>query len=189
MDREIRHAALRAAAKLVFFSVTLGCGSTGLIESGSDDVRQRTQNSGPSTPGSEAGGYESGATKPTDDASYTNATDAHATNDSQTVDTGIAHELSDEDCLSTIKELFADPSGDHHNFDAGNPHVTAASACCDRFLRQAWGNGGTVDWEVKGVRTECCTLEKWDSQTYPACTPWGPPVPPSMADRFALGVG
>lgn len=71
--------------------------------------------------------------------------------------------------------------------DAGDPAVStdpAVVACC-RELLPTWTFGGEAGVSYDAARA-CCQVvggATWWELGYPACTPWGPPMPPAFDDE------
>ena len=73
--------------------------------------------------------------------------------------------------------------------DAGDPAAStdpAVIACCREIL-PAWtfGDEGGVSYDAARA---CCMViggDKWWELGYPACTPWGPPMPPAFDELEA----
>lgn len=73
--------------------------------------------------------------------------------------------------------------------DAGEPVVStdpAVVACCREILPTwTFGGEGTVSYEVARACCEVIGGDKWWELGYPACTPWGPPMPPAFDELEA----
>jgi hypothetical protein len=85
--------------------------------------------------------------------------------------------------LKSLREVF--PTGDQawYSHDAPDPKLVAnktVTSCCHSMLS---GNDPTLS-KLESYRNKgCCASDRTaeiDGRGASACTPWGPPVPPSM---------
>jgi hypothetical protein len=164
MDRDTRHRALNYAAKTVMSAAFLAaCGGSNNDSQTSSDV----------APASD--------------------------------DEVISAESACKEGLAKLKEVF--PSGDPHWFSHGGPDATLSAdkdvtTCCESMLKApapppaassgkagdagpAAGND-SLSRLAKFRQAGCCAAKypatsNGESAIGMACTPWGPPVPPSMA--------
>jgi hypothetical protein len=86
-----------------------------------------------------------------------------------------------KDGLAKLKEAF--PDGDHQWFSHPEPDETlkgdeAVTACCESIIK----GPSSVQKIAKFRGSGCCAADFPDDNDakLSACTPWGPPVPPSM---------
>lgn len=177
MDRKIRRKALRHAAKVAFgslFSIGLGCGGS-ILDAQPED----------------AGNERDARSSAGDDASA-------AIHDAALHDVGVvsdaalacigatgldAGDVSDEAfqcCVDDVKAALADDASDFPDRITSDP---AALNCCTAVIARIDTGANQQDYATAGggVRTQCCSALGWPSigPGY-ACTPWGPPMPPSM---------
>lgn len=160
MDRVAYSRALRAAAQVSFVTVMAGCAAA-------DNVDQYpvSKASGSSNMSAPPAPSATGSTsqKPTADA----GTDAKAHTDAQ---------VSQLTCDEKLKALF--PSGDEAWFTG--PAVSsdpALAECCGAKLEalKPADFEGLSDFRKSG----CCHVDNVPNVGV-ACTPWGPPAPPSL---------
>lgn len=167
MKDDVRIAALRAASKLalgVTFLGGIGCAAT------ADD--------GDTSPEADTADELKGSKK-------------HVKADAGAKDAACHEDAAPAaSCKEVLASTFADPAwNDFRTYrwktDDGKklPATTAdVKSCCLEALEP--GDGGTTDWSH---RWECCNLLGNGTSTGEgapmACTPWGPPVPPSMTRR------
>jgi len=173
MDLNIRRLALRNAAKVAFGTLVVGCGGT--IGVGEQDA-------------------QSDANKPKGDA----AIDALLDNVAPEQDAALActgkTEVDASDitaetfqcCIDTVNAStgdaspWTDPNGPDASTVANDP---AALNCCDVIVARIDNepDGGSIgnDYAAAGNALNwCCIALNYPMGT--ACTPWGPPTPPSM---------
>jgi hypothetical protein len=86
--------------------------------------------------------------------------------------------------LKSLREVFPRGDKDWYSHDAPDPKLVAnkaVTACCHSMLT---GADPTLSKLSSYRNTGCCASDR-STETAPggvtACTPWGPPVPPSMA--------
>lgn len=172
MKREVHHAALRAAARLALASFAVGCGGA-LEKPGAPDAAQPSAPPGPAA-----------STAPPGDAARPDS----ARPDAASPDAPEAGPPSELACQEKIKAATA---GWTPHFDRdkpkgtgpdGSPVAADVVACCDALLNDPGKSSGAF-------RDVCCTIQSWDWETYTACTPWGPPMPPSMPTRLSEQAG
>lgn len=85
-------------------------------------------------------------------------------------------------CESVLASAFGD-AGNDWSFTQNPPAVSQdVKTCCSEHLKSETGE----TWNLQ-YRWACCgVLDNWnnpDQSIAIACTPWGPPVPPSMKRR------
>ena len=124
------------------------------------------------------------ATPNTNDTAETEVSDINEDTGSNTEDTGANTSTAEEEyaeCLPLIEEVFA--NGDFPETDTISQEVKDCCALTAAYydaLAIESGDGmydyTVIDgWEY---RNQCCSALEWsDGST--ACTPWGPPTPPS----------
>ena len=82
------------------------------------------------------------------------------------------------------------PNGDDTSWwDEPNVQDAALAACCNATLAAVDPNGN--DWKSTDEfrKSGCCSVKDVTS-AWSACTPWGPPVPPSVASwMLSMGAG
>lgn len=161
MDRNAYSRALRAAAHVSFVALA-GCASAENGERGTSSPATATS-SRPSAPEASAAQAASTAAPPS-------CIDAGSV-DGATI-------VSARTCEEKLKTAF--PSGDTEWW-MGQPMINDAqvAACCGETL----ANMSPEDFKALDAFREsgCCHVEAVPNMST-ACTPWGPPMPPSMAD-------
>jgi hypothetical protein len=187
MRSEVHQAALRAAARLAFFSTVIGCG--GLTDASTPEPEQDANDAGwfprvATTDASSSFSKEAGGGDASDAAPATDAAD------SSLADTTAPPSCDSSDSFTCCeREVHAAwPDGGGFTADAGASAET--KACCqvlashyDNALDEDGGNPSAWDWaDDSNVKWACCLSIQWNSTT---CTPWGPPVPPAMPRGFA----
>jgi hypothetical protein len=159
MDPRARDFALRAAAKVAFAGSIVGAGF------GCGNTQTTPQTSGaPPTP-------TDSTTSPTATSTPTTApTSAPTSNVCAPKD--LAHPTPSEVacCTETV----------HAAVKSGGIQAQTAIDCCKALA--SWNDAqitaGHGDQESMPERHDCCVALKWNAGI--TCTPWGPPVPPSM---------
>ncbi|MFT7522076.1 MAG: hypothetical protein ACI9MC_004228 [Kiritimatiellia bacterium] len=87
------------------------------------------------------------------------------------VDTSSDSEVSElEACRDEVTETFSD-----------DRNITDQTEDCCQVIAEHYDSQDLVGLEEWGERLECCELLNWSGSM--ACTPWGPPVPPSMPSQ------
>jgi hypothetical protein len=81
-------------------------------------------------------------------------------------------------CDARLEAAFPD-GGTFHNFATPLATDPALVACCDQIAATSAG----VEQSAILRRSGCCHVDFAGNGA--ACTPWGPPVPPSMPARLA----
>jgi hypothetical protein len=82
-------------------------------------------------------------------------------------------------CLAIVNAAFPGDRGTE-----GDTASDEVRACCERVA--AWASMPEGDWNgERWPRTSCCSLLQWRGSV--ACTPWGPPMPPSFEASEVLG--
>jgi hypothetical protein len=163
MRPDVHAAALRSAAKLVF-----GMASLSLVACTAD-------------PTEESSASDNALTNSKGDAN--GSTNNGNTGDNGNGETNPTNEPTTPECKATLASAFPQPSGYEWKPVPQSPDVVA---CCDQEL--------TKHDAMTKYRWDCCVA--YDPATVPAgqkpkgigfsdghgmaCTPWGPPVPPSM---------
>jgi hypothetical protein len=176
MRSDVHSAALRAAAKVAFSVAFLG-GCGGATSSGLAD-EDLTANGKGAEPG-KAHGDAGQASSPAADAATTNPSGPGHDEDASTTPP-----LA---CAQAIDAAFP-VEGDY----PGTPQAVSVHVqeCCADALAASQG-------VMEHHRWDCCANLPADAgnEVAIACTPWGPPVPPSMKRRsnapsaWALAVG
>jgi hypothetical protein len=186
---ETQKAALRAAAKIAFFSTVMGCGGAVDTPAGSaaNPETSDTSPGGGQTPtgvASSEGGSGSGSGSDDDAASgavdaATPIPDAVAIT---TCDNGSSQLAC---CEAQLNATFPDASGWRFGTDAGaSPETTACCEVLQSYYDHAEG-GMSFSWgSDSNLRGPCC-FGVLGMRTGGTCTPWGPPVPPAMPKRMA----
>lgn len=169
MNLRIRRLALRNAAKVAFGTFVVGCGGSIVVGQDSDAAPD--------------------ANKPKNDAS--SVIDAVVPEqDAALACTGKteldASGVTDETFQCCVAEVIA-ATGDASPWDGPDASVVennpAALNCCDVIIARIDNepDGSTVgnDYVAAGNALNWCCMALGDPMG-PACTPWGPPTPPSM---------
>jgi hypothetical protein len=170
MNDNVRFAALRAASKLALGVTFVGCG--GATDADLDDPT-----------------YGESAVSDTEGTDSYDVKGASKSKKKPKVGTSKPTACQDAgaapSCEALLASTFADPAWndfrDYRWQESGNVPVVAARVkdCCRADLE-------STDSLAK-FRWECCNLLGNGNSTGPgtpmACTPWGPPVPPSMARK------
>jgi hypothetical protein len=168
----IRRLALRNAAKVAFGTFVVGCG--GSIAVGQDDAAAPDANK----PKNDASSVIDAVVPPQDAAlACTGSTDVDASD--VTSETFAC-------CVAEVKTATGDasPWGDPNGPDASAVQGNAAALnCCDVIVARIDNepDGGSIsgDYTAAGDALNwCCIALNYPSGV--ACTPWGPPTPPSM---------
>jgi len=170
MNLAIRRMALRNAAKVALGTLVVGCG--GSIAIGQDDAATDAKTK-------KDGAVVDASVVPVEDAALacTGATDIDASD--VTSETFAC-------CIAEVKSAtgdaspWGDPNGPDASTVANNP---AALNCCDvivaRIDNEPDGGDLGADYGAAGDALNwCCIALNYPMGT--ACTPWGPPTPPSM---------
>jgi hypothetical protein len=183
MDEWMHRAALRAAAKVALAGLVGGCGAHSELPGGGAATPEP---GGRPAADASADGRETSADAQGADAreAATDAADAAAL-------ACAAQAGGDEEgvftcCLETVGRYFPDGgfAGELPAAAAADPE---AVACCPEIVghvEDAFVDGGADPSAVwsrandRGVLASCCNA--LDNPMGPACTPWGPPVPPAM---------
>ncbi len=167
MRSDVHHAALKAAAK-VAFSVALlnGCSGTNALRHGAesaDDDAVSDESAIAASVTKEPGTKEPAAVEPCPDA----GTEADAA-------------PAKASCEALLAATFPDPDEYKREPEAQSKDVVA---CCDEELATK-GAMSTYRWNCcvayDGDAAPSDPLAPLDGVRAAACTPWGPPVPPSM---------
>ena len=87
----------------------------------------------------------------------------------------IPEEPNFEECMAAIDAGYADP-----NFD-----TTALLDCCLLTTEQVGFDALYNDPEYAELNENCCEEIATQGEFSSACTPWGPPTPPSMCSKGA----
>lgn len=180
MHRHVHLAALHATARVALAATALGCSASSTpSESRGSAAPVSTQPASPYVPGS--------AVPARGDASAASSHYAQKTADAADVrDARVEGDLTDDACAALVKATYAEagafnwwrPSSPPGIGPDGKPASAEVVSCCDQLLRPR-ADGG-LDWDVHGVRAECCAIAGSEVDSHPACTPWGPPMPPAM---------
>lgn len=156
MDRTAYSRALRAAAQVSFVALA-GCAGAAATE--------------PTDMNEEAAckGGTSGKAPP-----RTSAKDAGGAADATSAAAPDAAPLS---CDAKLKAAF--PKGDPDWFDQPDVQNADLAACCNALAKAIDPAKPTSTEEFRA--SGCCSIKDVVEGTM-ACTPWGPPMPPSIAD-------
>jgi hypothetical protein len=180
MDRRVRRAALRAAAKVSFGVVIIGCSSTGSVAPATPGVDTRPELSTEDTMATD--------TMTPDVSSPDARVDEIAVSDVEPrpdaplacldwvtsfTDAGVTPTAFDC-CLKEVAAALPDGSAP----DAAVITSDASLRNCCRAIVAAVEGDTTLYAKATPVRMACCDALAWPSSSM--CTPWGPPVPPSM---------
>jgi hypothetical protein len=169
MDVWTRRRALRHAAKVAFGSVMIGCGGTQQV-SGSD-AEADVKTNDVELDAQDAANLEDA---PTD--SMMMGDGALACTGPVSVDAGDVTEQTFQCCLGVIEGVTGDsgfPAADASTV-TGDPSV---DNCCNAVIARVDTN--TSDYSAAdAVLPSCCNALGYP--VGPACTPWGPPMPPAM---------
>jgi hypothetical protein len=178
MDRLTRHAALSAAAKVALSMSALGCAST-VIEraAGTGSTGQGGASSG-ATAGTTITGTASAGTTTT----ASSAAGAGGAGGSSTVcdappsgaDASVGSAVFDC-CVAFLEPDASLPGGSFDPSAANDPRVVDCCQAIVAHVDQNYSDYSKVPYQELGA---CCTL--LNNPVGPACTPWGPPVPPAM---------
>lgn len=175
MNLTIRRLALRNAAKVALGTWVVGCG--GSIVTGQDDAA--ATDAGKKKDGAALDAALVDSVVPEQDAALacTGKTDVDASD--VTTETFAC-------CVATVNTATGDasPWSDPNGPDASAVQDNAAALnCCDVIIARIDNepDGGSVgdDYSAAGSSLSWCCI----ALSYPmgsACTPWGPPTPPSM---------
>jgi len=167
MDVSIRRRALRHAAKVAFGSLVISCGGMQDVNTPDAEADVKTK------PDSQAG----------QDAQPEGSTDAMTVGDGSLactgpvdVDAGGITEETFQCCLGVIEQITS---------DSGFPVVDAGEVtgdpsidnCCKAVIARV--DQSSADYTAaEPVIPTCCNALGYPQGV--ACTPWGPPMPPSM---------
>jgi hypothetical protein len=176
MDGSIRRKALRHAAKVAFGSLVVGCGGSVQATGGRDgatDVK--------------ASGDDAAADVATEDV----VTDASSSND-VTTDAALActgpldidasvDEQTFQCCLGVVEQVTG---------DAGNTLIDAGAVtgdpavdnCCKAIIAHVDQNSSDYS-AAQPTLQACCNALGYPTGI--ACTPWGPPMPPSIEELLS----
>ncbi len=171
MDQEVRRAALRAAAKIALFTTAataFGCSSNVEPLENLDD---------PSVSGDEGSTDNS-----SDEMRKRKKRDAGKADASPTGNCSDTSANQFECCKAQLKATFPPDSGTQLPKPSDETkaccHVLAShydqAARANNTNAWTWGDDSRVKWQ-------CCSAIGWQGSA--TCTPWGPPVPPSMPKR------
>jgi hypothetical protein len=176
MRPEIHRAALRATARLAFFSSVLGCG--GLTDAAAPDTSQTSADGGRETL-TDGGPVLHDAS----DRALSDTAPEISDIDSARADSAAVLACDGADSFACCQdEVHATwPDGGGFSVDAG----AETKACCqilathyDEALHEDGGDPSAWEWgNDANIKWSCCTSINWNSTT---CTPWGPPVPLAM---------
>ena len=179
MNDQTRRAALRATAKIALSLTVVGCASTVQLETANTDEP-----------------IEEGPTQverfdeamPDDPIPTTPAPTPAKTPDQLVCDAPhpgeeVAIDDAQLDCCIELLEPLI-PSGEVNSWeqwqqDAEDLSVMGCCAVAVSHVSADWNKSETVGWETLN---SCCSI---DPALGPACTPWGPPMPPVFDDQLA----
>jgi hypothetical protein len=87
------------------------------------------------------------------------------------------------DCAVLVQSALADAG---ESVPYADPALTA---CCQEVLpRWNFGDEAKISYEAARACCEVVAGEKWWELGHPACTPWGPPMPPAFDDHAHQGI-
>jgi hypothetical protein len=182
MLRETRLAALRATAK-VALSFTVGCGGAVLVPEG--DTNEEPRNPDPGTPGAKEIPARPAPAEPAPTATSPSepvpvpapelACDAPPPG--EPVSGGEEQLACCADHLAPI--VPSDKNG--WNWESWEKQKSApdAQACCNVVLAHTNASQNPA-WDMVGWDTLSACCYALGNPSGPACTPWGPPVPPAV---------
>jgi hypothetical protein len=169
MHASTRSAALRAAAKVTLSASILGCGGA-----------TATEDAGPLT---HAGDAASHVVVQQVEAASAGPCPGVTTNPDASVS-----QSTFECCMTALSAELYDGGSWRGSLDASTP---TAKDCCASVIgfvdHGGWQqltdvDSSTVAASREGIAESCCAAVATEAgvPVGPACTPWGPPVPPSM---------
>lgn len=182
MNAQTHNAALRAAARVAFSVTLLGCGgkaNDGILgASGATEANNPPEESGSSSIISSGKGDE------TPEAKDAGASKTHKDAGTNPVDAANPANA----CGTLLDSAFADAGW--LDSETVSPDVRD---CCVKELTSGMAKADPdAGWISAGDLGphgwSCCQVTNWGSDTHDqkismACTPWGPPVPPTMQFR------
>jgi hypothetical protein len=181
---EVHKAALRATAKIAFFSTVVGCGgSVDAIPGSTTDSSGSSSGSDQTPTGTASNDYSSRRHD-------SGIAEASAPDVAQIPDASQAPDVVATDivaCRGELQTIWPDGGSFQWGADAGISDE--ARACCrllQSYYDQQATDGGMNAWgwgSDSKLRNPCCEALDW--QTGGTCTPWGPPVPPAMSKTAA----
>lgn len=162
MDAIVRRRALLAAAKVALSLTVLGCSSSAEDPTASEDdtaaeALHRHK---------DAGCHHHQA-----------ACDTTVTADAGVSADGLAC------CRTLVTSEMADAGFGMSQLPASAKKDPDITACCKAISASGWGSGGAAMSAYETARACCELTGDWSN---PACTPWGPPMPPAMKAGFEL---
>lgn len=175
MDDNIRRAALRATAKVALSFTVMACGGVAQVPSTNSDDAIADDPSQELTPPTDA--YEAPVA-----VSYLPASPPE---EELACNAPLPGEVTEADaeqlncCTEHLETVF--PSGGDWESWLESAAEPSAQACCNVVIA-----GVGFDWELidqVGGDTVYACCEALGFPSSPACTPWGPPVPPAV-DRL-----
>jgi hypothetical protein len=191
MDYSTRRAALRAAAKVALSASIIGCGSVVVEDLDHGGAASSGGGSGPiatATSTSSASGSVS-STGTGDIAPDAGPSDGGEELACDTPPLGVDAGISDETLTCCIGFLggYVPDGSDWPEFDAVAAADPSVKGCCNAMIQdvaKVAQQGSALAWNELNA---CCGV--LGNPNGPACTPWGPPVPPEMPiDRALLEV-
>jgi hypothetical protein len=173
MDISTRKKALRHAAKVAFGSLMMGCGGTEGVNG--PDAQGDTMVAKDAPAGQDARAQDAQDEGPTD-AMMVGDGSLACTGEAVSVDSGDVTEQTFQCCLGVIEQDLGDsafPEADASTV-TGDPSV---DNCCSVVIARVDDNTGDYS-AADAVLPSCCNALGYPQG--PACTPWGPPMPPAM---------
>jgi hypothetical protein len=183
MDRSTRKAALGVAAKVALtMSSALGCASSVAIEGSAATNGASSSASG----GGHGGARATGGSGVVGVSSSSSATGAGGGGVSgagggsncglvEAPDGGQIDPTMFDCCLPFLAQYAPDGGGAFTTSAAGDPYVLSCCAAIVNDVDHNTQDYAKVPWQELNA---CCVLLQYP--VGPACTPWGPPVPPAM---------
>jgi hypothetical protein len=170
MDALIRRKALRHAAKVAFGSLIVGCGGTiqdtgdGAADANSEADTQPTADAAMDVSSRDVQSVDSPASDAALACTQDVALDASIDDGTFECCLGVVEQLTGDAGIATVDAAAVD----------GDPSV---ANCCVAIIAHVDGTSGTYS-EAAPTLPTCCSALGYP--TGPACTPWGPPMPPEM---------
>jgi hypothetical protein len=175
MDDQIRRAALRATAKIALSLTVLGCTSTVQLETVNTDEPIEDDPPPIETPSEEPLEDPGRVAIPSPPEAL--ACDAPRPGEEVSID-----DAQLDCCLGVLEPLI--PTGEVNTWeqwqqDAEEPAVMGCCVVAVSHVSDDWSKMDTVGWETVN---SCCAI---DQSLGPACSPWGPPMPPLFDELLA----
>jgi hypothetical protein len=177
MRPEIQRAALRAAARLAFFSTVLGCGGLTDVATTEPDADPTDVEGRPGRALADASPDASVPPSAPDAATREGEEDAARAD--ATAPLLCDGQASFACCEQEVHAAW--PDGGGIGADAGAETTACCQVLADHYDEAVHVDGGDPNawtWaDDSNVKWACCEAINWRTGT---CTPWGPPVPPPM---------